>query len=58
MVNPTEEGKRRWDPDGFYTANDNNTPCTCELSCALSCKGECGCEACSEAYGDFLSSQG
>lgn len=34
---------------------DNATPCTCNASCPSDCKGRCGCEACSEAYADFLS---
>ena len=53
---PTEEGKKRYDSDGFYTANSQpGTPCTCKDTCPYDCKGQCGCEACHEAYGDFLS---
>ena len=55
---PTEEGKRRYEPDGLYTVNGNATPCTCVSACPTACKGGCGCDACSEAYGDYLSSQG
>ena len=55
---PTEEGLLRYEPNGLYTANGNDTSCTCEPSCPDPCKGGCGCDACSEAYGDFLSSQG
>ena len=50
--------EERHEPDGLYTANGNNTPCTCDPDCPYTCKGGCGCEACTEAYGDFLSSQG
>ncbi len=57
MTTPTETGKDRYDPDGLYNVNGNNTPCTCDPDCPSACKGGCGCEACSEAYGDFLSSQ-
>lgn len=33
-------------------------PCTCTSDCpTAACKGGCGCEACSAAYGDFLSSE-
>lgn len=32
-------------------------PCTCPPSCDYACKGECGCQACREAYGDFLSAE-
>ena len=48
---PTEEGKRRWDPDGYY----EGIPCICNESCKPDCKGECGCHACGQAYQDQLS---
>jgi hypothetical protein len=55
---PTAEGIRHYSPDGRYTANDEDgTPCTCKVTCPYNCKGQCGCEACSEAYGDFLSDE-
>lgn len=55
---PTAEGIRRYPPDGRYTVNDEEgTPCTCKPECPAACKGGCGCDACSEAYGDFLSSE-
>lgn len=58
-IPPTDEGKRRYPPDGYYIANvepgECGTPCTCKPSCPWACKGECGCEACHEGYGDFLS---
>ncbi len=50
--------EERHEPDGLYTANGWDTPCTCDPDCPNPCKGGCGCEACTEAYGDFLSSQG
>lgn len=57
-IQPTAEGMRRYWPDGCYSANDTpGTPCTCVERCPAPCKGQCGCEACSEAYGDFLSSE-
>jgi hypothetical protein len=56
---PSTEGLRRYPPDGRYCENDDpGSPCTCSPECKSDCKGGCGCEACSEAYGDFLSSQG
>ena len=50
---PTDAGKRKYDPDGYY----DDIPCTCECGCRTDCKGGCGCEACRVAYGDYLSSQ-
>ncbi len=49
---PTEEGKRRWPPDGLY----ENAPCTCKPECHEPCKGRCGCQACHVSYSDYLSS--
>lgn len=46
-------------PRGFQlyeTGYYEGLPCTCPVSCTSSCKGECGCEACSCAYSDYLSS--
>lgn len=60
MILPTDEGITRYPPDGRYTANgdDDDAPvCTCTSSCPRDCKGQCGCEAYSDAYGDFLSSE-
>ncbi len=54
----TDETKRRHEPDGHYDVNGNHTPCSCTPECPYPCKGGCGCPACSEAYGDFLGSQG
>lgn len=48
---PTEFGKRHYEPDGYY----EGYPCTCTEACDHPCKGGCGCDACSMAYGDFLS---
>jgi len=55
----TIEGKKRFDEtDGYYISNfQPGTPCTCEADCPDPCKGGCGCLACTEAYGDFLSSE-
>jgi len=55
---PTKVGRERYPPDGYYTANGDNIPCTCKKTCPSNCKGQCGCLACHDAYGDFLSSQG
>lgn len=55
---PTEEGKRLYpdEPAGHYCANEMPGPaCTCVPECPQPCKGGCGCEACNEAYGDYLS---
>ena len=55
---PSATGKRKYPPDGFYTANADGdevgTPCTCREKCDAACKGKCGCSACHEAYCDFL----
>ncbi len=37
---------------------EEDPPCTCKPACTEGghvCKGECGCEACRQAYSDFLS---
>ena len=39
--------------DGYYIANCDRVPCTCNDSCTYSCKGQCGCKACHQAYQDF-----
>jgi hypothetical protein len=52
---PTEEGLRRYeDTGGRYMQGE---PCTCKPECDDPCKGQCGCQACGNAYGDFLSSE-
>jgi hypothetical protein len=51
---PTEEGKRRYEPDGLY----EGLPCTCKDSCPYDCKGQCGCEACLSAYSDQVGELG
>jgi hypothetical protein len=48
---PTEEGRKRYEPDGYY----EGIACICDKQCPVDCKGECGCEACQNAYSDFLS---
>lgn len=56
----TEEGRRRYPPDGIYAdATDpiDYEPCTCTHGCSDPCKGQCGCAACRTAYGDFLSNE-
>lgn len=56
---PTKTGKEKYpETEGCYIVNDSYTPCTCTPECSYTCKGKCGCEACSEAYGDYLGSQG
>jgi hypothetical protein len=55
---PTEEGYRRYPPDGCYIATDDPEDiysCTCSKECPRPCKGKCGCEACDVAYQDLLS---
>lgn len=56
QVEPTEEGKRRY-PNGYYSQDGIDVPCTCKPECVDPCKGKCGCEACHDAYGDFLSNE-
>uniref|UniRef100_A0A6M3LI05 Uncharacterized protein n=1 Tax=viral metagenome TaxID=1070528 RepID=A0A6M3LI05_9ZZZZ len=62
MDNPTEEGKRRFSPDGIYKGEFTNEEdsdfwevCTCSSECPNPCKGQCECKACSACYNDFLS---
>jgi len=48
---PTEEGRRRWPPDGYLRLNQRSDaraslPCTCTAACRPDCQGSCGCEAC------------
>lgn len=50
MTVPSETGKERYYPDGYY----DGTPCTCKPDCSSSCKGECGCSACASCYGDHI----
>lgn len=55
---PSVEGCVRYPPSGYYDANETpGTPCTCCPACPQDCKGLCGCEACHEAYVDFLSGE-
>ena len=47
---PTDEGVRRWPPDGYLQLNGAidvrlQVPCTC-TECCDECHGDCGCEAC------------
>lgn len=51
---PTEEGKKRFPPTGFY----EEYPCTCDALCDPVCKGKCGCDACHIEYSDVLSGRG
>lgn len=54
---PTAEGRRRYPfSDGYYHIDGfNPQPCTCVETCDDPCKGGCGCQACHDAYQDFLS---
>lgn len=56
---PTDEGRRRYPPDGRYDADlengDRGLPCTCTDACPMACRGYlggCGCRACGAAYAD------
>ena len=62
MDTPTEEGKKRYPPNGvykgdFFAAGESNfwEICTCKQKCPDPCKGLCGCKACHASYMDFLS---
>jgi hypothetical protein len=55
MSEPTEEGKKRYPPDGIYDDGAGPFVCTCKPECPPACKGKCGCEACHAGYQDFLS---
>lgn len=49
---PTDEGVRRYPPDGYY----EDYPCRCRTTCPQDCKGVgCACPACHVVYQDFLS---
>jgi len=50
-VKPTEEGLKRYPPDGVYMG----VACTCLSTCPSDCIGQCGCEACHNCYADYLS---
>lgn len=61
MTAPTEEGKKRFPPNGFYCGDFSDNPewwepCTCKRECPDPCKGSCGCKACGTEYSDYLSS--
>lgn len=57
MNEPTEEGKRRWPPDGYLQLNRAGPGMSDELACRCTpasrepdCKGACGCEACAAGW--------
>lgn len=52
VLEPTEEGKKRYSPSGFY----GSMPCICVPGCADPCMGvgNCDCEACWKEYADSL----
>lgn len=55
QAKPTDEGLRRYPPDGYYHAPDGffvepaSDPCTCDEHCEDPCVGlsDCECQACS-----------
>ena len=51
VTGPTEEGKKRFPPNGLY----ETFPCTCKPECPDPCKDSCKCPACQAEYGDYLS---
>lgn len=52
---PSEEGKRRYPPDGFHPGfADIRVACTCGPACADPCNGHCGCLACEHSLSDAL----
>lgn len=55
MDKPTEEGRKRYPPDGKlelvlgFTTTNTLLPCQCTPECADPCDGrQCGCRACQE----------
>ena len=56
---PSAEGRVRYDysdPPGYYRSGGTMIPCKCTPECPDPCKGiECDCEACGEAWNDYLS---
>lgn len=53
---PSEEGRKRWPPGGTYGPPPFDKPCICTSDCKDPCNGTCGCDACLNAYNDYLSS--
>ena len=47
-MKPSEEGQRRYPPDGIYREAKDAGPvaCQCTPICRNPCRGECGCIAC------------
>lgn len=55
MDKPTEEGRRRYPPDGLYKAMymyvNEHYPCQCTPECKNPCDGrQCNCKACQEPH--------
>ncbi|MBP1153007.1 MULTISPECIES: hypothetical protein [unclassified Methylocaldum] len=63
MKIPTQEGRKRYRPDGIYKGPFTNDQtfwevCTCVPECPDPCLGQCGCQACVTAYEDTLYFEG
>jgi len=63
MDAPTQEGKKRYRPDGIYKGpftGDQSfwEACTCVPACPDPCLGQCGCQACETAHEDTLYFEG
>jgi hypothetical protein len=57
---PSEEGRKRYPPDGVYRNGYEVLPCTCQPSCPEDCGSRswtCFCEACIGAANDLLDFQ-
>lgn len=51
-MEPSEQGRRRYPPDGIFREVRDVGPvaCRCVDSCRTPCLGECGCIACAVRY--------
>lgn len=51
-MKPTDEGLKRYPPDGVYREAKDVGPvnCKCGATCRTPCIGECGCLACALRY--------
>lgn len=51
-MQPSEQGRRRYPPDGIFREAPEVGPvaCRCNDACRNPCQGECGCIACAVRF--------
>ncbi len=51
-MQPSEQGRRRYPPDGIFREAKEVGPvaCRCNDACRNPCQGECGCIACAVRF--------